>query len=171
MIHIFEGVDLSGKSTKAQDLSSQLNIPIIKKKLDVFDNIGSDFLKSDLIERATRMFFESIYPLGKHYDFILDRSLLSTLVYCRYFERKFDTHYVYKYLLQKEYAQHIEVNLVIADENSIRQRYNTRGEKLFKIEQIIELQKIYFDISSVLLNNGCMNLHIIENNNADVSTL
>lgn len=171
MIYIFEGVDLSGKSTKANELASKLNIPIIKKKLDVFDNIGSDFLKSDLIERATRMFFESIYPLGKHYDFILDRSLLSTLVYCKYFDRKFDPIYVYKYLLQPEFSQYIEVNLVIANEDSIRQRYNTRGEKLFTIEAIIELQKIYFDMSSVLLKNGCMNLHIIENNNADIFTV
>lgn len=167
MIHIFEGADLVGKTSLANKASSELGIPIIKKRFDVFKNL-KDLLERDDIETITEMFFESIFPLGVTYDFIIDRSLLSSLVYSKYFNRKVDLDYVYKYLFTPELNEHLNITLVIANEESMKTRFIDRGEKLFILKEILIIQDIYIKTSEYL--NKTANKEIIKtiwNNNAD----
>ena len=164
MIYIYEGVDLSGKSTLANKKAEAMNIPIIKKKLEVFKHLDKEFLSSNQIEVVTQMFFESIYPLGKKYDFILDRSLLSSLVFSKYFERTVSLDYIYKYLFTPELSQYIEIYLVTTNQKSIERRFMDRGEKLFTLKELIFLQNLYDETAKTLIDGGCSIIKIIENN-------
>ena len=163
MIYIYEGVDLSGKSTLSKLKATATGIPIIKKRLEIFQHTRKEWLLGKDIELITQMFFESIFPIGKYYDFIIDRALLSSLVYSKFFNRKVQLDYIYKYFLGVE-AKYIEVNLVIANEKSLRKRYELRGESIFSMEELLIIQKLYIDTATALIEKGSK-INIIHNDN------
>lgn len=170
MIYIYEGVDMSGKSTLAKKQATETGFPIIKKRLDIL-NMGPDLLSSNQIELATQLFFESVFPLGQRYDFILDRGLLSSLVYSKYFNRTVSLGYVYKYLINPLNSKDIKIYLITANEESLTQRFMTRGEKLFTLKAVLLIQTLYLEAAKNLIELGCDRIQIIENNNADIPTI
>jgi len=149
MIFIFEGVDLSGKSTLAKEQSESQNLPLVKKKLEVFNHIRKDWLVKGDIELITQMFFESIYPLGIKYDFILDRGLLSSLVYSKFFNRDINLDYVYEYIYGEK-SNHILIKLIHISDDELEKRYNFRGDKVFSLNELKEIQKLYLDTYNVI---------------------
>ena len=56
MIYIFEGSDLSGKTTLAEAFSKKNNIPLIKKRFDVL-GMSKEFLLTNLIEELQKFFW------------------------------------------------------------------------------------------------------------------
>lgn len=162
MVYIFDGSDLSGKTTLAKEFSEIKKIPIIKKRLDLFLDKEGRFLKGDMIEKITQFFFESVIPLKDHTDFILDRSLISSLVYSTFFGRNLDSNYIYKYLLETKYNQNIKIFLIHTNWDSLEYRFNHRGEKLFSLGEIKEISNMYQSITKVLMNQGA-NIEMIYN--------
>lgn len=163
MIYIYEGVDLSGKSTLAESHSEKMSIPIIKKKLEVFKHTRRKWLQGPEIELITQMFFESIYPLGAQYDFILDRGLLSSLVYSKFFNRDVDISYIYDYI-SGPLSQYIKIFLVFTKKDCLKERYQNRGEKIFTLEELIQIQQLYLDTYDTLKENlKDINIELIEN--------
>lgn len=172
MIYIYEGVDLTGKSTLSNKRALMMKIPIIKKKLEVFKTLNKEYLSTNQIEVMTQMFFESIYPLGVQYDFILDRSLLSSLVYSKYFKRTVNLDYVYKYLFDPDLSKNIKISLITSNNESLKNRFETRGEKLFTLDELLFIQGLYIDTAKTLIEGGCTIIQIIENNDhADISSI
>jgi thymidylate kinase len=162
MIYIYEGVDLAGKSTLAERQSKEQNIPIIKKKLEVFKHHKKGWLKGPEVELITQMFFESIFPLGVKYDFILDRSLLSSLVYSKFFHREVKLDYIYEYL-KGEKSNSIVINFVYCSEEKLYERYTDREEILFKFEELVTIQKIYHHVVNILISSGVSNIIKVPN--------
>jgi thymidylate kinase len=154
MLIIVDGVDLSGKSTLAKMISDIKCIPVIKKRLDILKLDKREKLNENQIEVITRFFFDSIFPLAKQYDFVLDRGLISSLVYSKFFNRDTDIDYVYKYLFNKELNKDVQVFITYcSDENVLKSRFETRGERLFTFEEILEIQKIYMKTVDYLIMN------------------
>jgi thymidylate kinase len=153
LVFIFDGVDLSGKTTLAEEFSKAKGIPIIKKKLEIFKDFNRTFLQGDNIEAITKFFFESIAPLGEKYDFIIDRSLLSSIVYSKFFNRKFDFSYVYDYLIGPK-SFNVTLFHVTLDDASLKRRYQSRGEKFFSVEDLIQIRNLYCKTVEVLKEKG-----------------
>jgi thymidylate kinase len=166
MIWIYEGADLVGKTTLAKNFAKEHDIPLIKKRLDVFNHTTDEFLRGSNIELTTQMFFESIYPLGVKYDFVLDRGLLSSLVYSKFFNRDVKIDYIYDYLLTTK-SDFLIINLITANEESIKSRLQTRGEKIFGLKEILEIQDLYIKTAKILNEKGGPRtiINFIENNN------
>lgn len=160
MITIFEGADLVGKTTLAREYSKENNLIVIKKDFIGLKTV--EFLKKETIELISKVFFNSIFPLGTRFDFILDRSLLSSLVYSTFFNRNVDNSWIHKYFLDDNYKHSIETFLVISDEKSISHRMEIRGEILFSIEQILQIQDLFIKISETFIREGA-NIKIIKN--------
>jgi len=164
LIYIFEGSDLAGKTTKANLFHKQTKFPIIKKRFDILEDYkDKTILKKDKIELFSHFFFESIYPLGESYDFIMDRALISSLVYSKFFNRKYPVNYIYDFLLSRN--QFIQIYYVYADDESIRARYKSRGESFFSVEEIIIIKGLYNKIIKKLEEEN-VKIIKIENNNS-----
>jgi len=162
MIYIYEGVDLAGKSTLAERQSKISNIPIIKKKLEVFKHHKKGWLEGPEVELITQMFFESIFPLGVKYDFIMDRSLLSSLVYSKFFHREVKLDYIYEYL-KGEKSNSIHINYVHCSDKVLQERYLDRKEILFRFEELVTIQNIYHQVVKTLIDSGVENIKVIAN--------
>lgn len=149
MIHIIEGVDLAGKSTIASDLQKELGCPIVKKKLGILEDYDPKFLEGVSIEVFTQMFWESIAPLGRSCNFILDRGLISSVVYTHYYNRKYDISYIYDYIFKDN--DFFKIYYVTCSDKTLLERYNTRGENYFSFNQLLLLKNIYEGtISSII---------------------
>lgn len=169
MVHIFEGVDLSGKSTLAKNQSESEDIPIIKKKLEIFNHARKDWLVKGDIELITQMFFESIYPLGIKYDFILDRGLLSSLVYSKFFNRDINLDYVYEYIYGR-YSNYILIKLVYISEEELEKRYALRGDKIFSLDELKIIQKLYLETYNTISSNTPNHRILLIKNDANILT-
>lgn len=169
MIHIYEGVDLSGKSTLAKKQSDIEDIPIIKKKLEVFNHSRKDWLVKGDIELITQMFFESIYPLGVKYDFILDRGLLSSIVYSKFFNRDINLNYVYDYIYGAK-SSHILIKLIYISDEELEKRFALRGDKIFTLDELKDLQKIYLETYEIIHSNSQNHRILLIKNDANVSS-
>lgn len=158
MIYIFEGADLTGKSFLANAFAKKYNLPIIKKRLDLLE-MDREKLKGSEIERITHFFFESIFPLGKQYDFILDRSLLSSLAFSKFFDRDYNLDYIYKFFLDPEFAQYITCFFIYSPEDLFVTRLENRIEKFFTLNEIILLQNQYFNLVNFLWTKNANNIY------------
>lgn len=161
MLYIFEGVDLVGKSTLAEMTGIKYDIPVIKKRFDVLkDGQQKEFLNTNTIESIQKFFWLSVFPLRKKYDIIIDRALLSSLVYGTFFNRVYDKGYIYEALADPW----VKVFFVFADAQSIKQRKEIRTEKFFGLEEVIRIQEIYFDVVEMLLKDE-IKVNVINNSN------
>jgi len=167
MIHIYEGVDLSGKSTLARKQSETEDIPIIKKKLEIFNHARKDWLVKGDIELITQMFFESIYPLGAKYDFILDRGLLSSLVYSKFFNRDINLNYVYDYIYGDK-SSHILIKLIYISDEELEKRYALRGDKIFSLNELKDIQKLYLETYEIIHSNSQNHRILLIKNDAQI---
>ena len=161
MIYIFDGSDLTGKTTLANKFAKENDIPIIKKRLDIPKLNVKGKLNDNVIECYSQFFFESIYPIGTKYSFVLDRSLLSSIVYSKFFQRNYNINYVYNYLVS-ERNKYITMNLVIADEEFIQKAFDKRGEQLFTVKDLLLIQDLFINTAEVLKSKGAI-INIIEN--------
>jgi thymidylate kinase len=83
---IIDGVDKTGKTTTCQLLSKLLNMPIVKMK-----DMSKHF--KDRPEEASEIFNKTIAQFSD-FSFILDRGFPSSLVYNKYYNRKYDLDYL-----------------------------------------------------------------------------
>lgn len=158
MLYIFEGADLSGKTYLAEGFAKEKGYPIIKKRLDIL-GVDKNKLKDSEIERITHFFFESIFPLAKTSNLILDRGLLSSLVFSKFFDRKYDLEYVYKYFLDEEYAKYIKCFFIYTPNSILTKRIQIRDEKFFTLNEIELIQEQYQNTIQFLWLRGCDNIY------------
>lgn len=167
MLYIFDGENLTGKTSIAKEFAHKLNIPYIKKDLSVLKYQNREILKKDNIELIQKFFWSTIYPVGIKYDIVIDRSILSSLAYSIIFNRKEDLGYIYALLKLENIDKFIKIFFIKTDKESLIQRYNDRGENLFSIDEIYNNQKVFekvvkhitdtfnkFIITTVQNNNG-----------------
>lgn len=82
MIIVFEGVDKSGKSTLSEMLASDLNYPLIKVKMIKDRN----FWKKN-IQLISEVMYNIMRQLQDHGHYIIDRFIVSDVVYSEIFKR------------------------------------------------------------------------------------
>jgi hypothetical protein len=157
LIYIFDGPDLAGKTYLANKISELAGIPIVKKPFNLL-KIQKDSLKSNDIELYTHFFWESLYPVGSYYPLIYDRSLLSSLVFSKMFNRTYPLDYVYKYL----HDEKVKIFLITADSKTLEERIHIRDEKFFNLEEIIRIQDLFINFGQKLKENGS-NIYWIDN--------
>lgn len=84
---IIEGADKVGKSTVVKKLSELMELPVIKMP-DM-----PKYFKNHRQEEASEVFNKAVVQFA-HTSFIMDSGYPSSLVYSRYFMRKYDLRYI-----------------------------------------------------------------------------
>ena len=136
MFIIFEGHDLVGKTTLAEEFSRQTGIEIFRrfvvKKLD-------NWMKYiDVIAEVE-------YNALKHFknDLILDRSFVSSIVYEKVYQRNYDMSYVNF----SDFPKHLIVYMYLSKEK-LEERLEERAEDFIIKKRIFELKDAYDEFFS-----------------------
>lgn len=164
MILIFEGHDLSGKSYFAEYMSKRHNIPILKKPLHMLKEQNKDFLQNVEIEFFSEFFWKSIHPLHTGGPVIVDRSLLSSMVFSVMYQRKYSLDYITDYL--KSNLRDFKIFLFSCDDKTLDSRFSTRGEELFSLDEIKVIREQYKNVYASLVKNH-LDHKIISIDNSD----
>lgn len=120
---IIDGADKTGKSTVCDLLSEKLNIPIIKMQ-----DMPKFFKKNP--EEASEIFNKTVAQFNES-SYILDRGFPSSIVYSKYFKRKYDLSYLYDIVKQIDPI----VIILISDPRE--------SDDLVSEDEQIELIKLY----------------------------
>lgn len=115
------------------------------------------------------MFFESIYPLGIKYDFILDRGLLSSLVYSKFFNRDINLDYVNDYIYGNK-SSHILIKLIYISDEELEKRYALRGDKIFSLNELKDIQKLYLETYEIIHSNSQNHRILLIKNDAQINS-
>lgn len=166
MLYIFDGGDLSGKTSLAKEFANKVGIPYIKKDLEVLKYQNKAILAKDNIELIQKFFWNTIYPVGKKYDLVIDRSLLSSLVYSIIFDRKEDLSYIYKLFKSPDYSKEITLFFVTSTKESLTTRFYDRGEALFSLDELFLNQSIFEKVVNTI-NKDKELIITVNNNNGD----
>jgi thymidylate kinase len=161
-LFIFEGGDLSGKTTFAKEFSKQTGFPIIKKRLDLIKDIKST-LKEDFIERFNHIFYYSLEPIFTGYNIISDRGLISSIVFSKFFNRGYDLTYIFDFIKRND----LQIFIMKVDNETLIERYKIRGEELFNIDEVIKINEAFLEVYDELskVKEFKNKIHLIESKN------
>lgn len=135
-IIIIEGVDGSGKTTTCNLLSKELNLPVIKLK-----NVPKYFTTN--IEEVSRVFNETVEQF-KSFSFILDRGLVSSIIYSRVYGRKDNLDYIFSLFGEIK----PKIFILTADEKTLFER--KPEDEIIDIEKRKKLDLEYRKLSNYM---------------------
>ncbi len=121
MVLIFEGADLSGKTTLARHYAAALSLPIVKIRWELKDE-----------EAETVAFAKVTIGLlaATHADVILDRSFLSMWAYAS------NPEYMMPLLGALRSVPEVYVIVLTTDPDTLHRRYAERGDRFFSEERL-----------------------------------
>lgn len=147
MIIILEGHDLAGKSHIASLIKRFfIHEPVIlKKPLNIIKRVAPELLESSQIELFSEFFFTSLEPFLEDQapPVIVDRSLLSSLVFSKIYNRDYNLDYIKKYLNLKNI---LIVLLTVSNSECLHKRFNKRGDQFFSLQDIINIRDTYLEV-------------------------
>jgi thymidylate kinase len=155
---IFEGVDFSGKSTiiktlKTYDYFSDWQIFNYFK---IKEKFPESWLEN--IDLCAEIEYNCLIQL-KQSKMILDRFYISSIIYNKVFDRKYDVSYINQKLFQKDLVIYVSI-----DNDVLIKRAKIRSEDKKIIDKLIELNQEYknfFDNSEdhCLILDGTVNAY------------
>lgn len=156
-LYIFEGGDLSGKSTLAKYISKKFKIPFIQR-IKVTQRMFKDFI--DLKGEIETSSILKNLDFKKH-DYVADRFLLSDIIYNKVYKRKYSTQWAHDAFKNLKNYKLFYVRAPICE---IEKRFKTRGDMLIDFNKLSELHTEYekFIFKQVEFGDN-QNIYIIEN--------
>ena len=155
MLIIIEGHDKAGKTTLAERLSKELNIPNFKHHR---------FTDKDDWNSKVDFMGEIEYNTLKHIDFskvdlIVDRFFMSNLLYNEYYDRGYDNSYIGN--IYKDFPKENVIYVNVSTPNStLDQRYKDSPDEFIPLMQIKNLRDKYNQNYS-FLKYSKMNIELI----------
>lgn len=156
-LYIFEGADLSGKSTLAKLVAKKFKIPFINR-IKVTPTMFKKYidLKGEIETRAILQNLDF-----KKNDYVADRFLLSDIIYNKIYKRKYSTQWAHDALKN---LKHYKLFYIRAPLCEIEKRFKLRGDKVIDFNKLIylhtEYEKFVFKQVELLGND---NIFIIDN--------
>lgn len=140
MILLFEGTDGAGKSTTIKLLSRKLNIPYYKGQGPTDVHMS---MKDRAIVELNQM---SDFLAQTGFSVIIDRNYLSEWVYGSIFHREIDELHLRE--IDKTYSKIGAINIILtASDETLKKRYEDRGDKLMDLPGITMVRDKYGDLS------------------------
>jgi len=138
---MFCGNDCSGKTSIAKEVSDSLKWPIIKVNTGAYVREGVA-IGSNELERLMKVFNETVFSFCD-FNFILDRGFISTQVYSKVYERKYDITYIDKIIDTQ--CNNLLVVWVWSPLDLVLKRVRQDKENIIEEENISKIQKGYED--------------------------
>jgi len=131
-----EGTELTGKTTLISEIHKRLpnSIPI---KLDAV--IGIDNSNVAKVEKYMNNTAYKIMNLVKEKTWLVDRFIISGIIYSKFLNRPSELSI--NDIKNKDY----KALILVANPNTLLQRYNNRKDKYFNISQILNLNNLFFN--------------------------
>lgn len=136
MIIAFEGADLTGKTTLLAEYRKLVPIPYVHQDFKT----GIPTLSTNAIEERALSYIDPLVQLAS-YDFIVDRFLMSSFVYCKAYGRNYDLRKHMEYVRKLIDARQIVWIVTCADD--AWNRSVTRAEDLVSRETHRLVCKLY----------------------------
>ena len=159
MIIVVEGPDLSGKSTLAKNLATELGYKYIKWPY-------SSKILEKCPDESGETFLNTIKQF-KDVDMVLDRGFISNIVYVEAYDRDYDFTYIYNLV---EELNPIFISLEPTSQ-VIHSRYEKRGDDFVNKLELEKLIKIYYKVINNLKSIKGWNINSIPINEIDYSPL
>jgi thymidylate kinase len=138
---IFEGNDCSGKTSIAKEVADALKWPIIKVNTGAYVREGVA-IGSNELERLMKVFNETVAQFDT-YNFILDRAFISTQVYSKVYERKYDISYIDGII--KNHSDNALIIWVWSPLDLVLKRVRQDKENIIEEDNISKIQRGYED--------------------------
>lgn len=156
MILIIEGADLVGKTTLVSRLSEITKIP----STSIWIELENPKLSVISVSKTLRLVLSKI-----NIDIIFDRFFFSEYVYGKVLNR--DVSYIHDLLAEWKDVPNIHLVILTAKEDVLRKRFNNRGDKYFKLSQIVNFNKEYEAFSKI--TSRYIKTSIIESVDGDIN--
>lgn len=159
MIIVIEGTELVGKTTVIDKLHSVISnsIPV---KLDVVIDLNRNYVAD--IEEAINLTAYSIMGKDESKVWLVDRFIVSALIYSKFLDRPC------KLSIEDIISRNYTIIILGADDDVLEERYKSRIDKYFSIEQIKKLNKLFF---TFFLENKGKIPNLYWKNNCNLSQL
>lgn len=146
---IIEGCDLSGKSTIIKCLKNcdYFNDWKVFNYFKIKEKFPDTWLQN--IDLCAEIEYNSIIQL-KQFKLILDRFYISSIIYNKVFDRKYDVSYIDQKLFQKDLIVYVSI-----DDDALIKRAKCRSEDKKILDKLLELNQEYknfFDNSCFCLS-------------------
>jgi thymidylate kinase len=142
MVIIIEGADLVGKTTLAEELSMKINVP----QTGIWIDLNNPKPAVISVSKTLNQIIQAIKP-----DIIFDRSFISEWVYSKIKNREDE----YLKDLINDWKQHDNLFLfnLFAKDEVLRQRYKSRGDKLFSLDEVLKANELYQKLYDYISNH------------------